>query len=124
MQQDTKYSINSQSFNFSIGGVKPYTTYTVYSDGYDLTCRVKPFGKNLGDPLITDQYGMMGFTLFYLDIPEKTGIVRNFPSVSSKTTDVQSDKLIYIIDGTKTSVITKVIPFRATKPGYTYTLTT
>lgn len=114
------YAVNSQAFTFNIVGAKPYSQYIVYSDGYDLTCRIKPFGKNLGDPLLTDQTGKMTFTLFYLDVPEQTGSVKNFPTINSKTTDVQSNKIIYIIDPSGTSVIQRVIPFIGNNRSYKY----
>ena len=117
------YSVNSQRFNFVLNGAKPYTQYTVYSDGYNLSCRVKPFGRNLGESLISDQSGKLNFSLFYLDVPEQTGIINNFPSVASKTTDVQSDKILYIVDPTGTSIITKVIPFTAGSSPSAYNLT-
>ncbi|MDR3502871.1 MAG: hypothetical protein P4L79_09835 [Legionella sp.] len=120
---DSKYSVNSQAFTFSIVGAKPYTQYNVYSDGFDLSCRVKPFGRNLGETLLSDQSGKLNFILFYLDVPEKVGLVKNFQSIAAKTTDVQSDKIIYISDLTNTSVFTRTIPFCPGRQGLSYNLT-
>lgn len=120
---NNNYSVNSQVFTYTLVGNKPYTQYTVYSDGYDLSCRVKPWGKNIGEPLISDASGKLNFMLFYLDMPEKVGLVNNFPSINNKTTDVQSDKIIWIVDPSGTAIKQITIPFSGTNPNMAYNLT-
>lgn len=49
----------------SCTGLQPGTTYSFFLDSIDYSWASKPYGGNLGDPLIPDQYGSLNFYFLY-----------------------------------------------------------
>lgn len=49
----------------SATGLQPGTSYAFYLDSIDYSWASKPYGGNLGDPLIPDQYGSLNFYFLY-----------------------------------------------------------
>lgn len=46
-------------------GLKAYTQFDVYVDGVNCNWAAKQFGKDLGDPLVSDQEGKLSFFILY-----------------------------------------------------------
>lgn len=49
---------------FKFVGLKPYTRHYFYYEVLNRSDRCKQFGKKLGDPLITDENGMLEFSFY------------------------------------------------------------
>lgn len=64
--------------NFTFVGLKPLTTHYFYFNKKKQTSRVKQIGKKLGQPLISDENGVLD-VIYYLD----SGISSNSPSNAS-----------------------------------------
>lgn len=64
--------------NFTFVGLKPLTTHYFYFNKKKQTSRVKQTGKKLGQPLISDENGVLD-VIYYLD----SGISSDSPSNAS-----------------------------------------
>jgi hypothetical protein len=63
----TQDTLRSKAFNvpISVTGLKPNTKYDFYLDSVLYTWACKPFGKNLGDNLVSDASGKLTFYFLY-----------------------------------------------------------
>jgi hypothetical protein len=63
----TSDTVRSKAFNIPVQwkGLKPSTKYKFYLDGVELGFAVKPFGKKLGDDLISGADGTLSFSVLY-----------------------------------------------------------
>lgn len=63
----TSDTARSKAFNIpvSCAGLKPGTKYQFYLDGVEFGWAVKPFGKKLGDDLVSDDNGVLQFNFLY-----------------------------------------------------------
>ena len=59
------YVLADQSIEFKVYGLKPLTTHTCQINNVDVTGAVKQGGKLLGQPLISDENGILDLVLYY-----------------------------------------------------------
>ena len=63
----TSDTARSKAFNVPIEcmGLKPNTKYNFFLDGVDYSWAAKPWGKNLGEDLVSDNEGKLSFYFLY-----------------------------------------------------------
>lgn len=63
----TSDTVRSKAFNVPITcmGLKPNTKYDFYLDGIEFSWAAKPFGKRLGQDLVSDASGKLSFYFLY-----------------------------------------------------------
>jgi hypothetical protein len=66
------------------GGLKPFTKHDIYFDGILYNFATKPFGCNLGEPLITDERGFVKFESLYEHPFEGTYSYENINDLDKK----------------------------------------
>jgi hypothetical protein len=60
------FASNEQVFRIDIVGLQPLTTHYVYAEGKQLdSSKIKPVGKKIGDPLVTDSNGSVSFDYYF-----------------------------------------------------------
>jgi hypothetical protein len=115
----TKFIVPDQAFRFECNSLRPYTRYYVTFDQLDYTSFCIQDGKKLGEPLISDNYGKLNFTMHWSSV-SAAAIQQN--SQFSKLFDSPvGNKLVNISDKTGTSFINKTIFFTNNTPDVMFT---
>ena len=110
----TKFIVHDQAFTFECNSLRPYTRYYVIFDKLDYTSFCMQDGKDMGEPLISDNYGKLNFTMYW-NRSNENAILQN--SQFSKIFDSPiGNKLVTISDKSGTSFINKTIFFTNNTP--------
>lgn len=110
----TKFLVPDQSFRFECNSLRPYTRYYVIFDQLDYTSFCMQDGKEMGETLISDNYGKLNFTMYWNRENEQL-LLEN--SQLSKIFDSPiGNKLVTIQDKSGASFINTTIFFTNNTP--------
>jgi hypothetical protein len=59
------YYADAQKFECVVTGLKPLTAHSVIVDSKEVTTNCAPDHGNVGDPIVTDKYGVLSFDYYY-----------------------------------------------------------
>lgn len=59
------YSAGERDFRISCTGLRPKTIHKFYVEDVDMTASCKPYNGDVGDDLVTDEYGKLNFTYYH-----------------------------------------------------------
>ena len=109
-----KFLVPDQSFRFECNSLRPYTRYYVIFDRLDYTSFCVQDGKNMGEALISDNYGKLNFTMFWNR--ENENIMMQNSQFDKLFDSPIGNKLITIQDKYGNSYINKTIFFMNNTP--------
>lgn len=107
-QVTTTEQIGSQAFFIEVFGLNINTVMNVYLDGKKLPSNyIQPRGKNLGDPLSTDEDGSLHFYFYYRDsVPN----IKNVPEAAFLDEISKNTRQLLVVVLDKASIDDATLP--------------